>query len=371
MTPTGKGVSPPNDPALTNRKERHILISPKPRRRRGQDGFALIAGGLVLLAMFALIVVAIDIGRISHTATEVQGIADSAAMAGALAVLKEGAGKARPAATAAANDNRFDGQNFVDGTNGHLDVNEGSWDPSTASFTLGGSPTNAVRAIVTGQSVRYVTAPLIPGVAPTSDIQKLAVAVIAAPSIAVVNMPLAICSNVAIGVSPQPPGPCTNGDGTVIKTIPDLQQWQPSTQNSCFSGLGTGANSQNEWDLLPAQCGGTTVATVDVGEIISLDAGENAKVLQKLQACVGPAQGGYANNVHRFVVPVINNCTCSGAHLPVAGFVEIEIDLPSQVIPTGNNKRIWGAKQICDSKIYGSLSITAGDFGVKVARLAQ
>ena len=358
--------------ALTNRKERHILISPKPRRRRGQEGFALIAGGLVLLAMFALIVVAIDIGRISHTATEVQGIADSAAMAGALAVLKEGAGKAQPAATAAANDNRFDGQNFVAGTNGQLDVNEGSWDPSTASFTLGGSPTNAVRAIATGQSVRYVTAPLIPGVAPTSDIQKLAVAVIAAPSIAVVNMPLAICSNVAIGVSPQPPGPCANGDGTVIKTIPDLQQSQPSTQNSCFSGLGTGANSQNEWDLLPAQCGGTTVATVDVGEIISLDAGENAKVLQKLQACVGPAQGGYANNVHRFVVPVINNCTCSGAHLQVAGFVEIQIDDPSQVIPTGSNKRITGAKQICDSQLYGGgITLSGDDFGVKETRLAR
>ena len=52
-------------------------MSPKPRRRRGQEGFALIAGGLALVAMFALIVVAIDIGRISHTATEVQAIADS------------------------------------------------------------------------------------------------------------------------------------------------------------------------------------------------------------------------------------------------------------------------------------------------------
>ena len=366
--------------ALTNRKERHILISPKPRRRRGQDGFALIAGGLVLLAMFALIVVAIDIGRISHTATEVQGIADSAAMAGALAVLKEGAGKAQPAATAAANDNRFDGQTFVDGTNGQLDVKEGSWDPSTASFTPDGSPTNAVRAIATGQSVRYVTAPLIPGVAPTSDIQKLAVAVIAAPSLAIVNVPLAICSSVANGVSPQPPGPCANGDGTVIKPpcgalppngscLPDIEA--QGTQNSCFSGLGTGANSFNEWSLLPAQCGGTTVATVDVGEIISLDNGQNTIVLQHLQNCVGPAQGSNANNVHRFVVPVINNCHCSGTSLPVAGFVEIQIDAPSQVITTTSNKRITGAKQICDSKIYGGLSIAAGDFGVKVARLAQ
>jgi len=76
----------------------------------------LIAGGLALVAMFALIVVAIDIGRISHTATEVQGIADSAALAGAWAVVKQGAGSAQAAATTAASDNRFDGQNFVAGT---------------------------------------------------------------------------------------------------------------------------------------------------------------------------------------------------------------------------------------------------------------
>src|SRR5207245_2849676 len=83
--------------------------------------------------------------------------------------------------TTAASDNRFDGQNFVAGTNGQLDVSEGSWNASTGSFTPGGSPTTAVRAIVTGQNVRYVTAPLI-GIAPTSNIPKLAVAVIAAPS---------------------------------------------------------------------------------------------------------------------------------------------------------------------------------------------
>ena len=51
--------------------------------------------------------------------------------------------------------------------------------------------------------------------------------------------------------------------------------------------------------------------------------------------------------------------------------MEIQIDAPSQVITTGSNKRITGAKQICDSKIYGGLTIAAGDFGVKVARLAQ
>ena len=349
---------------------RHILTNPKPRPRRGQRGFVLVLSGILLLTMFALMVVAIDIGRISHTGTEVQGIADSAALAGALAVIKQGPGNARPAATTAAQDNRFDGRDFVnDGTNGQLDVIEGSWDTGSASFTPGGSPTNAVRAITTGRSVRYVTAPMI-GIGATTDIQRLAVAVIGAPVTGAVSFPGAVCSNVANGVSPQPPGPCAGGDGTVIKTIPDLQQ--TGTQNSCFSGLGTGASSSNERNLLPARCGGTTVATVSVGQIIFLDNGQNATVLQALQSCVGPAQGGNANNVHRFILPVIDNCSCSGASLPVAGFVEIEIDDPSQVITTGSNKRITGAKQICDSQLYGGgITLSGDDFGVKETRLAR
>ncbi len=340
-------------------------MNPKPGCRRGQGGFVLVLSGIVLLTMFALMVVAIDIGRISHTATEVQGIADSAALAGAKAVIEQGPGNANPAAKTAAEDNRFDGRNFVQGTNGLLDVKEGKWDPGTASFTAGDSPTNAVRAIVTGQSVRYVAAPLI-GIGPTTDIQRLAIAVIGAPSAAPVNMPLAVCSSVTNGVNAQPPGPCAGGDGSVIKTIPDLEQ--QGSQNSCFSGFGTGANSADERLLLPPQCGGTIAATLSVGENISLDAGQNATVLQKIRDCVDPTKG----NVHRFILPVIDDCTCSGASLAVTGFVEIQIDDPSQVVASGNPKYVHGAKQICDSHITsGGISLSGDDFGVKETRLAQ
>ena len=125
------------------------MTNPKPRPRRGQGGFVLVLSGILLLTMFALMVVAIDIGRISHTGTEVQGIADSAALAGALAVIKQGPGNARPAATTAAQDNRFDGRDFVnDGTNGQLDVIEGSWDTGDTPNELAGMRlafSNAIR----------------------------------------------------------------------------------------------------------------------------------------------------------------------------------------------------------------------------------
>jgi hypothetical protein len=344
-------------------------MNPKPGRRRGQEGFVLVLGGILLLTMFALIVVAIDIGRISHTATEVQGIADSAALAGALAVIKQGPGNAQPAATGVASDNRFDGQAFVDGTNGRLVVDEGSWDAGTASFTPGGSPENAVRAIATGQSVRYVTAALI-GTGPTTDIRRSAVAVIGAPSSAAVSMPLAVCSSVSNGVNPQPPGPCAGGDGSVIKTIPDLQQTDP--QNSCFTGFDGQHSSSTERALLPARCGGTRVVAVSVGDMINLDNGQNATVLNAISDCVGPAQSPNANDVHKFILPVIDNCSCNAATLRVVGFVEIQIDRPDQVITSGGNKRITGAKQICDSFITtGGISFSRDDFGVKETRLAQ
>ena len=65
-------------------------MNPKPGRRRGQEGFVLALSGILLLTMFALMVVAIDIGRISHTATEVQVAVDAAALAGAENLLKGG-----------------------------------------------------------------------------------------------------------------------------------------------------------------------------------------------------------------------------------------------------------------------------------------
>jgi hypothetical protein len=337
------------------------------RSRSGQRGFALAMSAFALVAMFALMVVAVDIGRLSHTATEVQGIADAAAMAGALAVMKQGAGNARPAALAAAQDNRFDGRGFVDGTNGQLDVEEGNWDPSANSFTSGRSPTNAVRAIATGQDMRYVLAPLI-GIAPTTDMTKSAVAAIGAPAIATVTGPLAVCSSVSNGVNPQPPGPCADGDGAVIKTIPDLQQ--QGAQNSCFSALSPGSSGSSlEQSRLPAQCGGGNLATLSVGDIIALDNGAQASVLQAIHDCVAPP-----NNVHRYVLPVIDNCSCNGQDLPVVGFVSIRIDdADTQVITTGSNKRITGAKQICDSQLLGgNIQFTDdNDFGEKVARIVQ
>ena len=106
---------------------------------------------------------------------------------------------------------------------------------------------------------------------------------IAAPSTTVANMPLAICSDVSNGVSPQPVGPC-GIDGTVLKTLPDLQQ--QAQQNSCFSGLDQNRGSSFERSELPAACGGSHVSTISVGQVISLDNGQQNATLKAIGDCV-------------------------------------------------------------------------------------
>src|SRR2546428_10392923 len=56
---------------------------------KNERGQVFVAAAVSLAAFLALTVVAVDIGRLAHTATEVQTVADAAANAGATALLKK------------------------------------------------------------------------------------------------------------------------------------------------------------------------------------------------------------------------------------------------------------------------------------------
>src|SRR5262244_4543937 len=56
------------------------------KSRENQRGIALPYVGICLLAFLAFTVIAIDLGRQAHTATEAQNVADAAANAGAWAI---------------------------------------------------------------------------------------------------------------------------------------------------------------------------------------------------------------------------------------------------------------------------------------------
>src|SRR5437773_8166663 len=78
-------------------------------RRKTERGAVLITMALWLTAFMAFAAVAIDIGRVSFTANEVQAIADVAATAGATALFRGGRDAQAEGATVA-NLNRVDGK---------------------------------------------------------------------------------------------------------------------------------------------------------------------------------------------------------------------------------------------------------------------
>jgi hypothetical protein len=60
------------------------------RQRTAERGVALVVVAVFLATLFALTAVGIDVSRLSHTATEVQTVADAAARGGAKALLDQG-----------------------------------------------------------------------------------------------------------------------------------------------------------------------------------------------------------------------------------------------------------------------------------------
>ena len=110
---------------------------------KNERGQVFVAAAVSLAAFLALTVVAVDIGRLAHTATEVQTVADAAANAGATALLKKTLTGA--AVDPIAEAQFVAGQNTVDGQPAVVaDIALLHYDFASGTFTSG-SP-NAVRA---------------------------------------------------------------------------------------------------------------------------------------------------------------------------------------------------------------------------------
>ena len=186
--------------------------------RNGERGIALVAIGIAIFVFFALMVIAVDVGRFSHTASEVQSVADLAALSGAKSVLAKGSGLgyAQEGANTAARQNKFDGRAFVnDGAVASLLAEEGCFTPPAAdcstdcsgTFTAGGLTCSsgqfaAVRATATGHAVKVVTANLIPGTPSQEDITRRATAVIAGHNGVQATLPVTLCSALLTELQP-------------------------------------------------------------------------------------------------------------------------------------------------------------------------
>lgn len=329
-------------------------------RRTGERGVALAFIGVWLLALFALIVLAVDVGRFSHTASEVQAIADLAALAGAKTVLVRGAGTAQSGADTAVQQNVANGQAFKDdNTVGTLQIVEGCYTPPPSdcstncqgSFNGPQSPPcpagppqqfEAVSVTATRKSVEVVTATLVDS-ALAHDVTKQAIAAIVGINAVAATLPVTLCP--ALLVQLQPGGTCVQD--AVLQEMAFVPQ---GTQNSCYSSLSpASANANTFRNLLPPECGGLSTGrpVVSLGEDISLQNGGDSSFLMALKSCV-------ASGVHNYVVPVVEcgNCTAQGR---VTDFVTLHIAGPDQVVATGPTPHgIYNATQVCNNSLPGS-----------------
>jgi putative Flp pilus-assembly TadE/G-like protein len=346
-------------------------------RRRGERGIALALVGIALVAIFAMIVIAVDVGRFAHTGAEVQAVADLAALSGAKQVLAHGAGTAQAGGDTAARQNSFDGRAFInDGTIATMPVEEGCYTRPAAgcttncmgTFAVGAPPCpagqfQAVRATATGNTVRIITAALLPinlGLQ-SLNVTKQAIAAIVGGNTTQGTLPVVFCPTLLTQL--QPGGTCVQ-DAVMAQNlfVPD-----PSG-NSCYSSLSPtdAASAQRFNSLLPASCGGTATAVVSAGESVLVQNGADTSFLQALHDCV-------ASGVTDYTIPVVSTCGCTGS-ATITGFVTLRIADASQVVATGPaaNKGIHNAVQLCNNNIpTGGSSPGTGLYGSQGVAMMQ
>jgi Flp pilus assembly protein TadG len=303
-------------------------------KRRGQRG-AAIFGFLViaLLAFMGLAVVAIDFGHLGFSANEVQVVADTAALAGARALLENHNAMAQvqnpvTVAQTVVSQNQLDGGAATIAA-GNVEV--GTYDFNANTFTVGGINPNAVRA--TGEAT---VSNMVAGFfgADTSDVNRQAIAAYSGNGSAAPPCPISIgiCNFNAYKTS----GNCSD--------LPKITQVPSTTDNSGWTSLfESSANSATYVKYLPAACGGGGEAApyVHVGQSIALSNGQNNSVLKTMEDCFK------AGLLTECTVPLVNK-NCNGqfnGSSQVVGFATFKI---KSITTTGSNKGI-SMDGICES----------------------
>ena len=249
------------------------------RMKRQNDnergGVILAFLGIALLVFMGLAVVAIDFGHLGLSTNEVQIVADTAATAGARSLMRNAQGATEsPVAVA----QTVVAENHLDtgaATIAAGDVEVGTYDFTSRSFSPGGASPNAVRA--TG---RATVSNMVAGIfgADTTDVERQAIAAYSGNNSArpVCPITVGLCEFSAYQTSPN----CSN--------LPDLSQVPSPGDTSGWTSLGASAASANQAiAYLPEACGGggQTPPTVRVGDTINVLNGQANSVLSTIQDC--------------------------------------------------------------------------------------
>lgn len=311
-------------------------------KRSRSRGAAMVAMAVSLSAFLAVAVVAVDLGRLGYTATEVQTIADIAATAGATALMND--------ADAVAEAQSVVGQNSVDGTEASIsasDVEVGFYNHATGGFSAGGVPANGVRA--TG---RATVANLIAGVFgdDTTTVVKRAIAAISGAGSGRPALPIVVgdCNFEAFQNSYN----CSD--------LPSLTQAPNTSNDSGWTSLSTTAASASAaQSYLPASCGGggEPSPTLHTGDYINVLNGQTDSILQTLKKC-------FDQGLTQFTIPIVP-CGQYNQGMQVLGFATVEI---TAVKAKGKNKGM-SLRTTCEADEPGAPG--GGAFGTSVVTLVN
>jgi hypothetical protein len=257
-----------------------------------EQGIAMVLAALFLTAIIAIFAIALEISRLTDTATEVQVAADAAALAGAQNITSGGTtGTAQDAGQRVAGKNTADGRSPAPSD---VQIEFGKYTPGIGF--VAGAADNAVRATVTMQNVRYILASVFGG--PSTSVTKRAVAAYKCNNCAT-PAPITICDCALTSTSPGEP--CTAITGGSLIQAPN------GAQNSCL--LSTAGQSADEaW--FPSDCFATggTGPLISSGDTITLDNGQLTPVINDFESCVN-------DGVTDYVIPVVQCSdfgTCNG-----------------------------------------------------------
>jgi hypothetical protein len=289
----------------------------------------MIAMGIGLLAFFGLAALAVDVGHMAFTATEVQAVADAAATAAAQSFrISDGQAVA--------------GQNMVAGNpapsacpgDSSTCIELGIWDGNLSVFTPNPTSFNAARATVTVSGVPNIVAGIFGQ--PDSTVTKVAVAAVR-PS-----LPFALGQGAACGFTQ----PCDSGE-TLTINLGNLPGHTPDTGWSTFfpdeaCDAGPDTCVLNE---LPTECGGGG-QPMPVLQPSETSFTVRQSYLPRATAALANCVNGGTRNT--FLVPFFN---CQGSSAPTlsAAAVGFETIAISSVTTSDSGDPIMNVQLSCAS----------------------
>jgi Flp pilus assembly protein TadG len=275
-----------------------------PSPLRNERGIGLVMTALTLTAFCALVAVAVDIGRITFTASEVQSAADVAALTGARALL-DGRTPSTDAKTLL-------GANTINSktaaTAATTQLQTGTVD-GTGKFTAGsGAAANAIQA-TTQTTVTNLFTGIFGKANASTTVTKTATAAITTTSNARPDLPLALS------------GSCFDNFDCSAGNCPTLNT---QTNNAGWTGLLSGHSQPNAEQYIPGPCGGgTATPLINVGDAVNTTNGSVTSLFHDMH-CLVCDQG----NKGPYVLPVVNkSCTSNFVgDLTVMGFATVVVD---------------------------------------------